>query len=127
MFRIAAIVLGVLNIVVFAPFIILTAIGNPTPESFSISFALAGFLIMTGALLVWASRNLPERAPVLFWNAVVRAMASFATVYAISINLEDATRYAFVVFDLTAAIILMVGAIKASQRSFWEFLLWRVK
>ncbi len=126
MLKIAVIVLAALNMVLFAPTIIATAIQNPTPESFSISFALAGFLIMTSALLVWASRNFPARAPVLFWNGMVSVFASCATVYAISINIEDAARYAFVAFDLTAGIILIIGAIKTSPHSFWAFLLWRV-
>ncbi|MFY0596466.1 MAG: hypothetical protein JXQ85_08565 [Cognatishimia sp.] len=127
MFKIIVMVLAALNMVLFAPAIIATAISNPTPESFSMSFALAGFLIMTAALLVWATHNLPERAPVLFWNGMVRIFASSATAYAISINLEDVARYAFVAFDMTAGMILIMGAIKTSQRSLWELLLWRVR
>lgn len=127
MFKIFVVALAALNMVLFAPTLLAMAFRNPTPESFSISVALAGFLIMTAALLVWAIRDLPERAPVLFWNGLVRIFASCATVYAISINIEETARYAFVAFDLTAGIILIVGAIKASQRSFGELLLWRVK
>lgn len=126
MLKIATIVLGLMNILLFAPFLITTAVQNPMAETFTLTFALAGFIAMTGVLLLWAARDMSTRAPVLFWNALVRILAACANVYAIQINLIDASQYAFAIFDFSAAIILIVAALKSSQRSFLNLLFLRV-
>ncbi|AKH99651.1 hypothetical protein IMCC20628_00933 [Hoeflea sp. IMCC20628] len=69
------------------------------PANFVLSFAIAGFFLMAASLLIWATRDLTARAPVLFWSAVSRLIAITTVVYAVPAGLADPSQYAFVVFD----------------------------
>ena len=81
---------------------------------------------MVASLLIWATRDLPTRAPVLFWSAISRFVAITSVVYAVPNGLAEPSQYAFVVFDGTVAVIYIIGAMRVTGQSFFNFLLWRI-
>lgn len=111
----------------FAPMVIAQAVQAQDPGNFVFSITLAGFFIMIASLLVWATRDLVERAPILFWSAISRLVAITTVVYAVPNGLADSSQYAFVVFDGFVAVVYILGAIRITGRSFLDFLLWRVE
>ncbi|SOH95343.1 hypothetical protein SAMN06273572_11012 [Monaibacterium marinum] len=125
MFKKFVVATALLNFL-FAPMVIAQAVQNPAPASFVFSFTIAGFFMMAASLLIWASRDLPARAPVLFWSAVSRLVAITTVTYAVPNGLADPSQYAFVVFDGVTAIIYILGALRVTGRSFLDFLLWRI-
>ncbi|MFY0646649.1 hypothetical protein [Sulfitobacter geojensis] len=110
----------------FAPMLIVQAVQMPNPASFVLSFTLSGFFIMAASLLVWASRDLVARAPVVFWSAISRLVAVTTVLYAIPNGLADPSQYAFVVFDGLVSVIYILGALRVTGRSVLDFLLWRI-
>lgn len=125
MFKKFIIVTALLNFL-FAPMVIVQAVQTPNAASFTFSFALAAFFIMAASLLVWSTRDLANRAPVIFWSAFTRWVAIASVVYAIPNGLADVSQYAFVVFDGIVATIYIIGAMRVTGKSFFDFLLWRV-
>jgi len=110
----------------FAPMIIGQAVQMPNPANFVFSFTLAGFFIMAASLLVWATRDLVARAPVVFWSAISRLAAITAVLYAVPNGLADPSQYAFVVFDGLVSVIYIFGSLRVTGRTMLYFLLWRV-
>ena len=119
------IVTALLNFL-FAPMLIVQAIQTQDPGNFVFSFTLCGFFIMVASLLIWATRDLPTRAPVLFWSAISRFVAITSVVYAVPNGLAEPSQYAFVGFDGTVAVIYIIGAMRVTGQSFFNFLLWRI-
>lgn len=110
----------------FAPMLIVQAVQMSNPANFIYIFTLAGFLIMAASLLVWASRDLVARAPVVFWSAISRLVAVITVLYAVPNGLADPSQYAFVVFDGLVSVIYILGALRVTGRSVLDFLLWRI-
>lgn len=125
MFEKFVVVTALLNFL-FAPMVIVQAVQTPDPANFVFSFTIAGFFLMAASLLIWASRDLTARAPVLFWSAVSRLIAITTVVYAVPVGLADPSQYAFVVFDGFIAVVYILGALRVTGRSFLDLLLWRV-
>lgn len=125
MFKKFVIGTALLNLL-FAPMLVMQAVQDQNPVSFVFSFTICGFFIMSASLLIWAVRELPARAPVLFWNAAARLIAITTVAYAVPNGLADPSQLAFVVFDGAVAITYIVGATRATGRSFLDFLLWRL-
>lgn len=125
MFKIFIIGTALLNFL-FAPMLIVQAVQMSSPANFIYSFALAGFFIMAASLLVWASRDLAARAPVVFWSAISRLVAVITVLYAVPNGLADPSQYAFVVFDGLVGVIYILGALRVTGRSVLDFLLWRI-
>ena len=102
------------------------AVQMPNPANFVFSFTLAGFFIMAASLLIWATRDLVARAPVVFWSAISRLAAITAVLYAVPNGLADPSQYAFVLFDGLASLIYIVESLRVTGRSMLDFLLGRI-
>ena len=92
--------------------IIAQAIQAQDPASFVFSFTIAGFFMMAASLLIWATRDLTARAPVLFWSAVSRLIAITSVVYAVPNGLAAPSQYNFVVFDGFVAVVYILGTLR---------------
>ena len=86
---------------------------------------LCGFLFAVGVVLVWASRDIATRAPVIFWFGWVRLLAVIVILFAIPKGLANTYEYAFVVFDGLVGTSYVIGSMRISGKSLADLLLIR--
>ena len=84
---------------------------------------LGTFLMMAAGCLTWASHDLSNRAPVVFWQGLVRLSAICAVVYAVPHALSDAWEYALLGIDGPIGLTYVIGAMRTTKRSFVELLM----
>ncbi|MDG2333774.1 MAG: hypothetical protein P8Q97_06055 [Myxococcota bacterium] len=101
------------------------ALANPQPGQFVALMTLGTFLMMAAACLIWASRNMIERAPVIFWQGLVRLTAACSVLYAVPAGLSESWEYALVAFDGPVALVYLVGIMRLTGASPVDFLLCR--
>ena len=75
------------------------ALAAPAPDHFVANMTLGMFLMMAAACLVWASKDIAARAPVIVWQGLVRLTAVASVIYAVPAGLAHPGLYALVVFD----------------------------
>lgn len=95
---------------------------EPVPGQFVPLMTLGTFLMMAAALLMWSSHDMANRAPVFFWQGLVRLTASLAVIYAVPNHLAETWEYALVGFDGPIGLIYIIGAIKVTGCSFAQLL-----
>ena len=96
---------------------------NPIPGQFSALMTLGMFLCMAAALLMWSSKDIKNRAPVLVWQGLVRFVAVCSVIYAVPNGLAQSPyEYALIPFDGTIAIVYILGAMKVTGCSFVQLL-----
>ena len=83
---------------------------------------LGTFLLMAAALLVWCSHDMPNRAPVMFWQGLVRLSAISAVVYAVPNDLAYPWEYGLLAIDGPIGLTYIIGAMKVTGCSFFELL-----
>lgn len=96
------------------------ALSNPQPGQFVSLMTLGMFLMMAAACLVWASKDMENRAPVIFWQGLVRLVAAGSVVYAVPAGLSETWEYALVAFDGTVAVVYIVGMMRITQCNFFQ-------
>ena len=96
----------------------------PVKGQFSALITLGMFLCMAAALLMWASHDIKNRAPVLVWQGVVRLAAVASVIYAVPNNLA-ASPYELCLlgWDGPIGLVYIIGAIKVTKQSFFDILL----
>ena len=77
---------------------------------------LGAFLMMAAALLIWASENLPDRAPVVFWQGLVRLSAVSAVIYAVPASLAENWEYGLILIDGPIGLVYVFGAMRVTGR-----------
>ncbi len=85
------------------------ALSDPQPGVFVANMTLGMFLMMAAACLVWASRDMESRAPVIFWQGLVRLTAVCSVLYAVPAGLSQSWEYALVVFDGSIGLTYVIG------------------
>jgi hypothetical protein len=83
---------------------------------------LGTFLLMAAALLVWSSHDMATRAPVMFWQGLVRLSAISAVVYAVPHQLAYTWEYGLLAIDGPIGLTYVIGAMKVTGCSFVELL-----
>jgi hypothetical protein len=101
------------------------ALADPQPGMFVALMTLGMFLMMAAACLMWASRDMANRAPVIFWQGLVRLTAVSAVIYAVPNGLSQQWEYALVAFDGTIGLTYVVGMMRVTGGSFIDCLLCR--
>ena len=101
------------------------ALLNPQPAQFVSLMTLGTFLMMAAACLMWASKDIAGRYPVIFWQGLVRLTAASAVVYAVPNGLAEQWEYSLVAFDGTIAIVYIIGSMKVTGLSFLDCLMCR--
>ncbi len=98
------------------------AISDPQPGVFVANMTLGMFLMMSAACLVWASRDMGHRAPVIFWQGLVRLTAICSVLYAVPAGLSQPWEYALVVFDGSIGLTYVIGMARVTGCSPIELL-----
>ncbi len=98
------------------------ALADPQP-SFVGLMTLGMFLFMAAACLMWASMDMQGRAPVIFWQGLVRLMAVGSMLYAIPAGLAEAWGYGLVVFDGLVGATYVIGMMRVTGCTLIELLL----
>ena len=93
------------------------ALTDPQPGQFVALMTLGAFLMMAAALLMWASKDMASRAPVIFWQGLVRVVAASSVIYAVPAGLSQPWEYALVAFDGTIAVTYIIGMIRITGAS----------
>ena len=99
------------------------ALGDPQPGHFVAYVTLGSFLMMAAALLMWASRDMPSRAPVVFWQGLVRISAVCSVLYGVPAGLAQPWDYAIAAFDSVVGLIYVIGVARFTGYSVSELLL----
>jgi len=75
---------------------------------------LGTFLMMAAALLMWASHDLQNRAPVVFWQGLVRLSAISAVIYAVPASLAETWEYSLLAIDGPIGLIYVIGIMRVT-------------
>ena len=87
---------------------------EPVKGQFVALMTLGMFLMMAAACLMWASHNMKERAPVIFWQGLVRLTAVSSVIYAVPNGLSETWEYGLVVWDGAIGLTYVIGMIKVT-------------
>jgi hypothetical protein len=98
------------------------ALIDPQPGAFVALMTLGMFLMMAAACLMWASKDMEQRAPVIFWQGLVRLTAVSSILYAVPAGLADTREYALVVFDGAIGLTYVIGMLRVTGCSFFALL-----
>lgn len=98
------------------------ALSDPQPGTFVANMTLGMFLMMSAACLIWASKDMASRAPVIFWQGLVRLTAVGSVLYAIPAGLSETWEYGLVVFDGTIGLTYVIGMARFTGCSPLELL-----
>lgn len=101
------------------------ALYDPQPGQFVALMTLGTFLMMAAALLMWASQDMVNRAPVIFWQGLVRLTAVCSVLYAVPHGLSEQWEYALVAFDGTIGLTYVIGIVRLTGGSFFNCLMCR--
>jgi len=85
------------------------ALLDPQPDTFVPFLTLGAFLWFAGAALMWSAQDLAVRAPIVFWQGLVRLVAVISTLYGINANLAQTELYGLVGFDGLVCAVYFVG------------------
>jgi hypothetical protein len=94
------------------------AMANPQPAQFVPLMTLGTFLCMAAACLMWASRDMTRRYPVIFWQGLVRLTAVASVCYAVPNGLSETWEYGVAAFDGVIGVTYILGSLKVSGLSF---------
>ena len=97
--------------------------GNEEREQFVPLMVLGMFLFMAAACLIWASRDLVARYPIVFWQGLVRLTAASAILFVSVSGIAEKSLYFLIVFDGIIGATYVLGSIKATNSSFLDCLL----
>jgi hypothetical protein len=98
------------------------ALYDPQPNTFVALMTLGTFLMMAAACLVWASKDMEKRAPVIFWQGLVRLTAGASMLYAIPAGLAETWGYGLVLFDGSIGLTYVIGMMRVTGCSPVELL-----
>lgn len=101
------------------------AVLEPRDNHFGALIACGAFLVFAGAALMWASRDLRLRAPIVFWQAFVRLSAVASILYMVPAGIAEPWQYAVVAFDGTIALVYIVGMMRHTGASFFQLMVGR--
>jgi len=101
------------------------ALLEPQPDTFVAFLTLGAFLWFAGAALMWSAQDLAVRAPIVFWQGLVRLVAVFSTLYAINANLAQPELYGLVVFDGVICAVYLVGTCRLTGASPFKLMVGR--
>ncbi|MFP6626103.1 MAG: hypothetical protein VCA74_03460 [Deltaproteobacteria bacterium] len=90
------------------------ALYDPQPGQFVALMTLGMFLMMSAACLVWASKDMTRRAPVIFWQGLVRLTAVSAVLYAVPAGLSQTWEYGLVAFDGAIGLTYVIGMVRTT-------------
>lgn len=90
---------------------------------FILPIMIGSFLFFCGACLIWASRNIPERAPVVFWQGIVRLTAVLTILLGIHYGLVSTDNLPAAIMDLVIGPIYIVGVLRVLRLPLQKILM----
>jgi hypothetical protein len=102
--------------------IMIAQAGEPVTGQFVPLITLGTFLMMAAALLMWSSHDMENRAPVFFWQGLVRLSAISAVIYAVPNLLAESWEYSLLAIDGPIGLVYVIGAMKVTGCSFGQLL-----
>ena len=96
---------------------------NENHEQFVPLMVLGMFLAMAAACLMWASRDLVRRYPIVFWQGLVRLTAAGSILLALVNGIAEQSLYFLVAFDGIIGVTYVVGSMKVTKSSFFACVL----
>ena len=98
------------------------AILEPHDTHFGALMTCGAFLMFAGAALMWSSQDLKVRAPIVFWQGLVRLTAVAAILYMVPAGIADSWQYGIVAFDGIIALVYVIGTIRLTGAGFFGLL-----
>ncbi len=95
------------------------AILEPQDAHFGALMTCGAFLMFAGAALMWSAQDMKVRAPIIFWQALVRVTAVAAIIYMVPKGIAESWQYGICVFDGTIALVYIIGMMKHTGASFF--------
>lgn len=96
------------------------------PETLIIQTVLGTFLLFAGIALIWASKDLQNRAPIIVWNALVRAVGFGSVLLTYSIGEIPTAFIPIAAMDFVLAIIYIIGSVKITGIPFSKLVMGRI-
>ena len=89
--------------------ILLSAILGKQPAVMVMTLMVGAFLIFCGAVLTWASKNIAQRAPVIFWQGMVRVFAVIVIICGVWGGFANVSSAPMGIIDAIIAPIYFIG------------------
>ena len=124
-FKIIVLIAGIFNILIGLG-MIAKAFPNNSGENLVMNVMPGVFIIFMGVAIIWASRNLNERAPLVLWNGLVRLFNALLVLYALYTGDLPTAIVAITGMDLILAIIFIVGSIKVTGIPFAKLVVGKI-
>jgi hypothetical protein len=96
---------------------------EPSLGQFVPLMTLGMFLMLAAACLMWASHEMADRAPIIFWQGLVRLTAVCSVIYAVPNGLSERWEYVLIFIDGPIGLTYVIGAMKATNASFLDNLM----
>jgi hypothetical protein len=87
---------------------------------------LGTFLMMAAACLTWASEDMINRAPVIFWQGLVRLSAISAVIYSVPKGLAETFEYVLIFIDGPIGLTYVIGTMVICKAGPIKMLLCRL-
>ena len=117
LFRQIVFIAGILNFPI-GLMMIVPALLNPAPETLITTTVVGAFILFAGAALIWASRDLKTRTPIVVWNGLVRGFSVLIVSYTAVIGHVPVEQLVVTGLDLILAIIFTVGSVQITGTPF---------
>jgi hypothetical protein len=98
------------------------AILEPQDAHFGALMTCGAFLMFAGAALMWSAQDMKVRAPIPFWQGLVRLTAVVSIIYMVPKGIAESWQYGICVFDGTIALVYIVGMMKLTGASFFSLM-----
>lgn len=103
------------------------AILEPQDTHFGALMTCGAFLIFAGAALMWSAQDLSVRAPIVFWQGLVRLTACASIIYMVPKGIAESWQYGIVAFDGIIGLVYIIGTIKLTGASFMQLMLGKTR
>lgn len=98
------------------------AILEPHDTHFGALMTCGAFLMFAGAALMWSAQDLNVRAPIVFWQGLVRLTAVGSILYMVPAGIAESWQYGIVAFDGIIALVYIVGTVRHAGAGFFRLL-----
>lgn len=107
--------------------LIIPAFIKSNPDTLITDVVLGAFLICAGIMLIWASYNLNQRAPIIVWSGLVRLLGFITVFYTNVIGSVSIEQIVISYMDLVLAFIFTIGSVVLTKTSFIKLFFGKVK
>ena len=98
------------------------AILEPHDTHFGALMTCGAFLMFAGAALMWSAQDLKVRAPIVFWQGLVRLTAVGSILYMVPAGIAESWQYGIVAFDGIIALVYILGTVRHTGAGFFQLL-----